>query len=65
MITQPKIVGSQDGKFYLVFDDGKAAIDFIRKQSPNAPWRAQWTFRECENGNWIAECDSGATHVTL
>jgi hypothetical protein len=46
----------RDGEILrLGFDNVEQAVAFIRAQSPNAGWRAQWSFRESEGGGAYAE----------
>jgi len=51
------IMRGDDGRLSLGFATIEQAVAFIRAQSPNAGWRAYWTFRELENGDAIAESD--------
>lgn len=42
----------------LGFNSIEDAVAFIKAQSPNASWRSQWSFRELQDGKFVAETNS-------
>lgn len=53
----PKWIWRDEETLRLGFDTVEQAVEFIRGQSPNEGWRAQWWYRETEGGGAFAECD--------